>query len=217
MYLDIPCAGAMIMTTLSCVVLFQFATMFAVGQVAQQSAPSMARERPETVVRDLYRQVVARRPFGIPKGKDRQRITPYLSKILMRRLDTAQACEDDYYQHYYSKDEKPGTAWFEMGLFSGGNEQAEPGGFRIDSTQPSDDGSFLVYLRLRYKYDDPPPFHWWHIAVVVVREGGHFVVDDVIFPKDVMDVETRLSQVVTVFCDGSRWVGYSDQQNDSPK
>jgi hypothetical protein len=145
------------------------------------------------VIRSLYRQVVARHPIGIPKGEDRKRITPYLSKMLIRRLDTAQACEDDYYQHHYNQVDKPATEWFEVGLFSGGNEKAEPGAFLIDSTQSRNDGSFLVYLRLRYA--DPPPFFWWHIAAIVAPENGHFVVDDVILLKDEpRDSESRLSQ-----------------------
>jgi len=200
------------MTPLRCVILLQFATAFALGQVPQHSEPSKVGEQPEEVVRRLYHEVVARHPLGIPHGEDRKRIVPYLSQTLISRLDTAKACEKDYFRLHQDPDSKPPFDWLEFGLFSGAWEQAQPGGFRIDKAQPEQDGFFRVYLMLRYA-DDPPPFHWWRVAVFVARENGHFVVDDIIYLKDeISDSESRISQILTRGCDGSRWVGYPEEE-----
>src|SRR5271163_407833 len=61
-----------------------------------------ANSSPDSVVRALYQQIVARRPFGIPKGEDKAAIWPYLSKGLIHKLETAQACEDSYFQQHTS-------------------------------------------------------------------------------------------------------------------
>ena len=79
---------------------------------------------PGSVVRELYQQVIVRRPLGIPKGEDKAAIWPYLSKGLIHKVETAQACEDSYFQQHKGEDGKPGFEWFEVNLFSGGNEQA---------------------------------------------------------------------------------------------
>ena len=48
--------------------------------------------QPEALVRSLYRQVVRRRPVGIPWGADWRALAPYLSKTLLHRSDLAVAC-----------------------------------------------------------------------------------------------------------------------------
>jgi hypothetical protein len=56
----------------------------------------------------------------------------------------------------------------------------------------------------------------WHVAAVVIRENGQFVVDDVIFLKDYSRLrnEFRLSQLLRAGCKGARWIGYHNQRND---
>jgi len=51
--------------------------------------------RPEDVVKELYAIIVARQPLGIPTGDDKAAIWPLLSRRLIRRLETAKACEID--------------------------------------------------------------------------------------------------------------------------
>jgi len=172
-------------------------------------------QSPGAVVRELYKQVVARRPFGIPKGTDKEAIWPFLSRGLIQRLDTAQACEKDYFRQHTDKDSKPGFDWLETDLFSGANEKAIPSEAVVERTKPQKDGSFHVYLRLTYResyetYGRPPnpanTFNW-HVAAVVISEGGWFVVDDVLlFKDDSTKIESRLSDSFAG-CDGSRWVG----------
>jgi hypothetical protein len=175
----------------------------------------IAADSPESIVRELYRQIVARRPLGIPKGEDKAAIWPHLSKRLIHRLETAQACEDSYFQQHTGEDSKPGFDWLEVNLFSGGNEQAIPSSAVVERTAAQKDGSLRVYVRLRYKesfetYGRPPnpanTFHWG-VAAAVISEGGRFVVDDVLLFKD--DSTKIASRLADSFpgCDGSRWTG----------
>lgn len=141
-------------------------------------------------------------------------LAPYVSRALMRRLDTALACENDYYRLHHDPNLKPEIEWLEFGLFSGANEEALPAAFHIENTQLEKDDSVPVYVKLRYGKPDENPLIW-HIAVIVVPENGHSVVDDVIYLKDEhdpRDVEPPLSKMLTLGCDGPRWVGYEAQK-----
>lgn len=200
------------MTSLYCIVLLKLTTTFALGQLVPQSKPPRVPGEPAAVVRSLYQVVVTRHPIGLPGGADRKGITPYLSKDLVHRLDTALACQNDYLRQHQNPNEKPQMDWFELGLFSGGNERALPGGFHVETLQPEKDGFFRVHVRLKYSEPDRMPY--WYVDVILTRENGHFVVDDVVFPKDDWDEESRLSQTLTSGCEGSRWVGYGKQRDD---
>lgn len=204
------------MTPLYCIILLEFTATFALGQLGHQSGSPRLPVKPEAVVRSLYREVVARHPFGIPGGADRKAFAPYLSKDLIRRLDTALACEDDYYRQHKNPNEKPKVVWLEDGLFSGADEEASPASFHVESTQPEKDGYFRLHLRLTYR--EPAETFNWYVDVIVAREKGRFVVDDVIYLKDEnnpQDMEMRLSHLLTIGCDGSRWVGHGEDRSDS--
>jgi hypothetical protein len=194
------------MTFLRCIILLQFTTTVAVGRLTQQSKLPSAHEQPEATVRNLYREVVARHPVGIPGSADMKIFAPFLSKALLHRIDLAVACEADEARQHPEPSLKPEVAWLESGLFSGANERTSPRTFRIERAQQERDGSFRVYVRLTWGASANP---WiWHVAAVVVRENGRFVVDEVIFLKDEsQDVEYRLSETLASGCDGGRWVG----------
>lgn len=174
-----------------------------------------ADQSPDSVVRELYQQVVARRPLGIPKGEDKAALWPFLSKGLIQELDAAQSCEDDYLRQRLDNESKPAFGWLETGLFSGSNEWAIPASSAVERTEPKKDGTFRVYVRLTYKesfetYGKPPdPTHTfdWHVAAVVVSEERRFVVNDVLFFKD--DSTKIASRLTGSFagCEGPHWVG----------
>jgi hypothetical protein len=172
-------------------------------------------QSPDSLVRELYQQVVARRPLGIPKGEDKAALWPFLSKRLIQKLDAAQTCENDYLRQRPDKDGKPAFGWLETGLFSGSNEWAIPASAAVDRTKPMKDGTFRVYVRLTYKESfetygrppDPANTFDWHVAAVVKSEGGRFVVDDVLLFED---ASTKIASRLTDSfrgCDGPRWVG----------
>jgi hypothetical protein len=202
------------MTLLWGTLLLHFTTMLALGPLAHPSKPLGVPEQPEAMVRSLYNNVVARHPVGIPVDTDSKTFAPYLSKSLLHRIDLALACEKDYYRQHQNPNEKPQIEWLEFGLFTGGNEKVSPRAFDVEKTQSEKDGSFRVFVRLTW---GPPSKPWiWRVAAIVAQENGHFVVDDVIFLKDkkTLDVESRLSELLTAGCDGSRWIGYGKQRDD---
>jgi hypothetical protein len=165
------------------------------------------------MVGNLYREVIARHPVGIPGRVDMKVFAPYLSKALLHRIDLAIACSKDEARQQPDPHLKPAIAWLEAGLFSGDDEQASPRTFQIEGAQPQEDGSFRVTVRLTWGLPASP---WiWRVAAIVVQENGRFVVDDVIYLKDEnRDVESRLSEYLSAGCDGGRWVGRGEQRND---
>ena len=140
------------MTLLRCIIFLQFTTMLALGQLAQQSKPPSVLNETGAVVRSLYNEVVARHPVGIPKDADMKAFAPYLSKALLRQIDLAHSCEDDYYRYHQSLNLKPPIEWLEFGLFTGGMENAAPGTFHVLATESEKDGSFRVYVELIIMY-----------------------------------------------------------------
>lgn len=197
------------------ILLLQFATTLALGQSTPQGKPASLPDQPEALVRSLYTEVVARHPIGIPRDADMKVFAPYLSKALLHRIDVAHACAADYDRQYPDPNLKPPFAWLEAGLFSGDDEQAEPRAFQIERTQSEGDGSFRVYVRLTWGGPPEKPLIW-RVAVVVVQEDGHFVVDDVIYLKDEnREVDGRLSEYLSAGCDSAHWVGYGNQRKGS--
>jgi hypothetical protein len=188
---------------------------------------------PEAFINSLYEQVVAHTPGGIPSGIDWKIFAPYMSKTLLHRIDLYDACFADWIrQHPDPKNPrqpdpnlKPPV--LEMGLFSGGDERTGPRTFQIERTQAEKDGSVRVYVRLtwwdepvhkraddRHEYTSADRPDVWHVAPILVREHGRYVVDDVIFLKDETrqgDVDWRLSQSLSQGC---RWVSYREQPDD---
>ena len=47
---------------------------------------------PAALVQTLYHEVLTRLPTGLPRGTDEKIFTPYLSKRLLREIDSAYAC-----------------------------------------------------------------------------------------------------------------------------
>ncbi len=84
------------MNLLRCIIVLELATALGLGQAGQPSQPSGLSKQPETLVRNLYKEVVARHPRGIPEGADMKIFAPYLSKALQHRIDVAGACYDDW-------------------------------------------------------------------------------------------------------------------------
>lgn len=175
-------------------------------------------DRPNTVVRKLYKEVVARKPLGIPRGADRAAIWPFLSKRLTQTLDTAQACEADYFRKHPDKTSKPQFGWLESGIFSGENEEAMPAEAVVERTDPGRDGSFRVNVRLAYtdglqmhgRPSGANAFHW-DVVAVVISEDRRFVVDDVLLFKDgTKQIQTRLSSLF-IGCNGPHWSGESSR------
>jgi hypothetical protein len=194
--------------------LFLIMTPLTFGQAANSTQTASLATQPEALVRSLYTQAVIRHPLGVPEGENMKIFAPYLSKRLLQRMDLAIACVDDWHRQNPEPHLKSELGWLELGPFSGDNERALPQSFLIERTQSEKGGSSRVYVRLTSTATSEKPFSW-RVAVVVVRENGHFVLDDVIYLKDEeLGVEDRLSKDLSAGCDGPRWVGFSKQQSN---
>jgi hypothetical protein len=149
-------------------------------------------------------------------------LAPFLSKNLLHKIDLARACEHDWYLKHPDRNVKPEMAWLEAGLFSGQNERTGPNAFEIERTESEKDRSVHVYVKLKWwetsdnnadiRHATPSRPVIWQVAAIVIRENGHSVVNDVIYLKDKdHNTESRLSELLTKGCEGSRWVGYRDR------
>jgi hypothetical protein len=202
------------MTLLRCIILLQFTTTLALGQTADQNKSPSPRTQPDVFVRSLYTQVVARHPHDIPEGADMKIFAPYLSKALMHRIDLAKACSDDWDRQNPEPELKEEMA-AAYGLFSGDGVETEPRAFQVERTRFGEDGSARLYVKLTG--ENPPQRPWtWRVAAVVLRENGHYVIDDVIYVNDnIYDTpedrptDRRLSEYLSAGCNGPRWAGYS--------
>jgi hypothetical protein len=195
------------MKRLSSVCLLPLLTVLAWGQGAPQGKPSALPNQPDALVSSLYTQVVARHPLGIPYGADMKVFAPYLSKTLLHRFDLNNACFADWRRQNPDPSMKPPVGLIESGVFSGGNEEAEPQAFHIEKTESENDGSSRVYVKLTLGAAPDKPLIWY-VAAVVVRENGRPVVEDVLFLKDNdREIDSRLSEALAAGCDGPRWVG----------
>jgi hypothetical protein len=159
-------------------------------------------------VTDLYTQVIARRPLGIPWGENKKVFSPYLSKALHGRLNVALECARDWHRQYPSRDLKPEVAWLELGIFSGDAERTAPRKFEIDSVTPMGKGVTRVVLRL-HTGEPGYPVETWLVAATMVLENGRPVLDDVIYQPDIYGNNQRLSGALSEGCRGGRWVGRS--------
>jgi len=179
-----------------------------------QTSQQDSSEKPEAVVMRLYHEVATRRPLGIPKGADKAAIWPLLSTRLVRVLDTAQSCENDYFRQRAGKDGKPEFSWLETGLFSGENEEGIPSSALVQRADGHRDGSFWVFVRLTYRESfetygrkpNPANKFNWRVVAIVKPEAGQFVVDDIVRFDESSKKQLRLSESF-VGCSGSRWVG----------
>lgn len=185
--------------------LFCFAVAWSVMATAQTTEQVIPANRPEATVRSLYREVQRLAPDGLPGGADMRVFVPYLSKSLRRKIDLAEACENDWFRQNHGQVVKAPFAWSEFGIFSGGNERTSPGQFHIESIRKADDGSFEIIVGFTYLPVDGSGS--WLVMDHVIQESGHFVLDDVLFPKDSQGDHSALTGILSEGCKGPRWVG----------
>jgi hypothetical protein len=167
-------------------------------------APSL---RPDAMVAGFYKEVVARQPIagmGDPKV-----FGPYLSEGLLKRFADNDACFADWQRQNRGSTDKPPFGQLEMGVYSGSSERSHLQRFDIEKTETGKNGSSRVYVKLAYV--EPAFKLLWRVAVVVVRQNGRSLVEDVIYLKDKDNPdEYRLSQVLLGLgegCKGPHWRG----------
>lgn len=169
-------------------------------------------------VGQLFDQVVALHPIGIPEGVTMTAIRPLLSRRLAEQLETAQNCETDYLrQSHEAKSGAAKPAWMKTGLFSGDEYRALPASAWPVREGRQKDGSFLVSVNLfaqainlgnGLKGGAYSPTGNWQVHVRVISEGGRFVFDDVLlFDGPSTGGPSHLLSDSFAGCEGSRWTG----------
>lgn len=186
-------------------VLFCFAAAWGLTATAQITEKAKPANRPEATVRSLYREVQIRAPSGLLRGADMRIFVPYISKSLSGKIALAEACERDWGSQNRGQVVKAPFAWSEFGLFSGANERTSPGKFHVESIRKAENGSFQVVVGLTYRPGDGSGS--WRVIDHVIQEDGHFVVDDVLFPKEKTEESSTLTGRLSEGCEGSRWIG----------
>lgn len=177
---------------------------------ARWIGPSLPSD-PAALAQGLNQQVVARKPLDIPSGEDWKAFAPYLGKTLMKRIDDYSACMDDQERRFGAPDLKP-PGLIEDGIFSGGDEEAEPRSFQVERVVQRKDGSVRVYVRFRWE-EPPDKPDYWRVADVFLQEDRRYLLEDVIFLGHKNDPEdVRLSKLLAEGCNGPRWAGYRNKK-----
>ncbi|HKR62593.1 MAG TPA: hypothetical protein VJZ00_02580 [Thermoanaerobaculia bacterium] len=161
---------------------------------------------PERVVREFYREITKRHPLGIPEGRDAKALRPFLTPRLLGIFSTAAACEKDYFRKNTCADCKPEFDWLELGLFSGGTEEALPSAIQILRSEPVPPHAFRVMIRFTYRDVDSTKYHWLG-AVVVDCATKRCLIDDFMRLDDKTGEPLWTTSTSFRGCDGKRWVG----------
>lgn len=203
------------MTIGRCFALLFLITFLAYGQAPQEHRRVDLSRQAEMPAQRLYQQLVSRPIGAIPTPERMKLIAPYISSSLLLRITQTRGCSNDWFRLHPQNNVKPPFAWGEFGLFSGADDRSAPSTFQIEKMEAENDGSFRAYVRLTEGNTPEKPWTW-QVADTVTKQGGRYVIDDVIFLKDKdIDTESRLSEILTKGCDGSHWVGFDKEQDQS--
>lgn len=127
---------------------------------------------PEDAVEALYSVLVSERVSGAPSEAQLQAMSPFITDTLRSLL--AGALRLQLHEAALYPDEKP--PFVEGDLFSSMFEG--PTRFSILDTAPDGAGQ---RVRVEFVYDREPPETRWIDAVIVVQQGGRWVVGDVVY------------------------------------
>lgn len=142
------------------------------------ASPSSARNNPQTAVHDFYAAYAKLPPGGLPRGRQLATLRPFLSNRLYRLIVAAGRYDGQFARRH--PDEKP--PFVDGDFFTSNIEGATR--FTVGAAKKHRAG---YRVSISFEYRDPQaaskPLRW-DDAVIVVRERGRFVVDDVEFLGD---------------------------------
>jgi hypothetical protein len=139
------------------------------GAPAEPVTPCPDVATPQGVVCAFYTRYLEIRPSGLPTAEQQAALAPWLSTQLERRLDAARAVQATFrVQHPGEKPPLVDGCLF-ASLFEG------PTAFTVGAVGNTGDVS-RVSVQFRYGSDTQ-----WTDVVVVTRERGTFVIDDIEF------------------------------------
>ncbi len=125
---------------------------------------------PEAVVTQLYAGYLENRIEGVPTAAQQDAIAPIMSARLLALIADARAKSEALARQH--PDEKPPLVegCLFASLFEG------PKGFEIVRSERLSDGAIKIVVHFWYERGSAE----WDDAVVVVRDGDRFVIDDVL-------------------------------------
>lgn len=173
------------------------------GQSTPVADPSQAR----VLVQNFYRQVVAHETIGI-YGAEWKLFAPYFSVSLSQEIKTAQSCGRDWSRQAKKRPPEKSPFSMEEGVLSGTDDTTgDRPSFSVERTVTGKDGSIRVYVIFKQLWPSPEKPVIWEVAPRLLMEGGHLVIDDIIY---LQGDDSSLSEFLKVpGCEGSRWVGYA--------
>jgi hypothetical protein len=135
------------------------------------------------MVKTFYESYPNRLTGGLPMGDDMRWLRPFISDRLYDTFVSTLEYEYAWGKRHPdepSKDGGPPVIYkppFADGVhFSGSPDPVAA--FKVGETVTGPDGTWLVHVRL---WDDPAADSWENV-VVVKKEHGRYVIDDVVFP-----------------------------------
>jgi hypothetical protein len=156
---------------------------------------------PEALVAKFCRAYLKQQDHDRLEGKDRRVMAPMLSARLLRQLDDARACLQDWsrQQPKGSTDKPP--FFVDCCLFSSTPDGA-PTAFTLGAAEKLPDGRTKVVINYVLK-THTDNIHW-RDAAIVANENGRFVVDDFVYD---LDRDQVLLSTSFRECRGKRWIG----------
>jgi hypothetical protein len=158
---------------------------------------------PQAFVTEFYTVYIREHSSGLfLQGRARRAVYPLLSARLRTLLDDAAACQKDW-QRQQPKGSTDKPPFVECCLFS-----SMPDGmatsFALGPTKVLAGSRYEVAVAFVRK--ETRDLIKWRDAVIVIKERGRFVVDDVVYDVETGPPEGRLSDSFDG-CRGRRWVG----------
>jgi hypothetical protein len=137
------------------------------------------------------------------EGRAKRALDPLLSKRVRRLLDDAAACQEDWVrqQPKGSTDKPP---FVDCCLFSG-SADGMPTSFELGPTKVLPDGRYQTMVDFVRK--ESADVIKWRDAVIVMKDGDHFAIDDVVFDADTASTDSGQLSHSFQGCRGRHWVG----------
>lgn len=134
---------------------------------------------------------------GVLEGKARKQLAPMLSRRLLARLDEVRACQQDWIRQQ-PKDTTDKPPFVDCCVFSS-TPDGMPASFKVSDAQALPDGRFKVVVHYAMKAS-PQETIRWDDTYVVKKEGGRFVIDDLLY-EDGAAMSASFTN-----CRGAKWV-----------
>lgn len=165
--------------------------------------PQAVAASPEALVNRFCAVYMTQKEYGLLEGKDRKAMAPFLSTRLLKELDDAVECQKDWFRQQ-PKDTTDKPPFVDCCLFSS-TPDGMPTSYELGPVEPLPDGRAKVVIAYhrKTKVDDIR----WRDAVIVAKEDGRHVIDDVVYDVDAQPPQEPF-YLSTGFegCQGTRWV-----------